>query len=123
VDVKDAATFAVAAQTAIQSIARYVEEGSKVVINGASGGKGMFGTQIAKSLGCAVTAICSGLIVQFCKNLGVDNIINYKSVYVVQELKKGGLQYDLIVNNVAVKGSIYTMSHHYFRKQADMSRL
>ena len=116
VDLKDAATLGVAAQTAMQSIAPYVKEGSKVVINGASGGTGTFGIQISKILGCTVTAICSGPKVELCKSLGADNVIDYKSSDVVQELKRGGLQYDLIVDNVAVGGPIYTKSHHYLKE-------
>lgn len=116
VDLKDAATLAVAAQTAMHSIVPYVKEGSKVIIYGASGGTGTFGIQIAKILGCIVTAVCSGPKVELCKSLGADNVIDYKSNDVMQELKKGGLQYDLIVDNVAVGGPIYTESHHYLKK-------
>jgi NADPH:quinone reductase-like Zn-dependent oxidoreductase len=116
VDLKDAATLAVAAQTAMQSIAPYVKEGSNVVINGASGGTGTFGIQISKILGCTVTAVCSGPNVELCKSLGADNVIDYKSTDVIQELKKGGLQYDLIVDNVAVGGPIYTKSHYYLKE-------
>lgn len=116
VDLKDAATLGVAALTALQCIVPYVKEDFKVVINGASGGTGTFGIQIAKILGCTVTAVCSGPNVELCKSLGADNVIDYKSIDVIQELKKGGLQYDLIVDNVAVGGPIYTQSHHYLKE-------
>jgi len=116
VNLKDAATLAVAAQTAMQSIEPYVEEGFKVIIYGASGGTGTFGIQIAKIMGCIVTAVCSGPKVELCKRLGADDVIDYQSTDVIQELKKGGLQYDLIVDNVAVGGPIYTQSHHYLKK-------
>ncbi|TVY47239.1 Zinc-type alcohol dehydrogenase-like protein [Lachnellula occidentalis] len=102
--------------TALHCIAPYVKEGFKVVINGASGGTGTFGIQIAKIMECTVTAICSGANVELCKSLGADNVIDYKSNDVIQELKKGGLQYDLIIDNVAVGGSIYTESHHYLKE-------
>jgi NADPH:quinone reductase-like Zn-dependent oxidoreductase len=116
VDLRDAATLPVAAQTAMQCIAPYVKERSKVLINGASGGTGTFGIQIAKILGCTVTAICSGPNVELCKSLGADNAIDYKSADVIGELKKGGLQYDLIVDNITVGGPIYTKSHHYLKE-------
>lgn len=116
VELKDAATLGVAAQTAMQCIAPFVKEGNKVVINGASGGTGTFGIQIAKILGCTVTAVCSGANAELCKSLGADNVIDYKSVDVVQELKKGGLQYDLIVDNVAIGGPIYTQSPQYLKE-------
>ena len=116
VALEDAATLAIAAQTAMQCIAPYVSEGSKVVINGASGGTGIFGIQIAKILGCSVTGICSGANVEFCKSLGADNVIDYKSSDVIRELENGGLQYDLIVDNVAVGGPIYANSHRYLKE-------
>lgn len=116
VDLVDAATLGVAAQTAMQCIAPYVKEGFKVVIHGASGGTGTFGIQISKILGCTVTAVCSGPNVELCKSLGAENVIDYKSTDVIQELKKGGLQYDLIVDNVAVGGPIYTESHGYLKE-------
>ena len=115
VDLKDAASLPMAAQTAMQCIAPYVKTGSKVIIHGASGGTGTFGVQIAKILGCSVTAICSGPNVELCKSLGADNAIDYKSVDVTQELEKGGLQYDLIVDNVAIGGPIYSKSHQYLK--------
>ncbi|KAF2669622.1 NAD(P)-binding protein [Microthyrium microscopicum] len=113
VDLKDAATLGVAAQTAMQCIAPYVNSGSKIIINGASGGTGTFGIQLARILGCTVTAICSGPNVELCKSLGADNVIDYKSTDVIEELKKDGLQYDLIVDNVTMAGPIYSNSHHY----------
>ena len=106
VDLKDAATLPIAGQTAMQCIAPFVKEGFKVVINGASGGTGIFGVQIAKNLGCTVTAICSGANAEFCKSIGAENVIDYRSTDVVQELQRGGLQYDLIVDNVAIGGPI-----------------
>ena len=116
VNLQDAATLGVAAQTAMQSIAPYVKEGFKIVINGASGGTGTFGIQIAKILGCTVTAICSSPNINLCKSLGADNVIDYKSIDVIQELKKGGLQYDLIVDNVAVGGPFHSKSHYYLKE-------
>ncbi|MCJ1314593.1 hypothetical protein MMC25_008275 [Agyrium rufum] len=116
VDLKDAASLPIAAQTAMQCLAPYVKEGSKVVINGASGGTGTFGIQIAKILGCTVTAICSGPNAELCKNLGADDVIDYKSCDVIQELKKSEVKYDLIVDNVAVGGPIYANSHHYLNE-------
>jgi NADPH:quinone reductase-like Zn-dependent oxidoreductase len=116
VDLKDAATLGIAAQMALQCLVPYVKEGDHVLINGASGGTGTFGIQIAKVLGCVVTAICSGSKTGICKNAGADTIIDYKMVDVVEELKKSSLQYDLIVDNVEVGGPIYTQSHHYLKE-------
>jgi NADPH:quinone reductase-like Zn-dependent oxidoreductase len=79
VDLKDTATLAVAAQTAIQSIKLYIKEGFRVIIYNRSGNTGTFDIQIAKIISCIITAICSGLKVKLYKSLNTDNIINYKS--------------------------------------------
>ncbi|CAG8955353.1 hypothetical protein HYFRA_00011337 [Hymenoscyphus fraxineus] len=117
VDLKNAASLGIAGQTAMQCIVPNVKEGggSKVIINGASGGTGTFGIQIAKILGCTVTAICSGANVELCKSLGADKVIDYKAVDVIEELKKDGAQYDLLVDNVAMGGPIFVQSHHYLK--------
>ncbi|CZT42013.1 related to zinc alcohol dehydrogenase [Rhynchosporium secalis] len=86
-----------------------------VVIHGASGGTGHFGIQIAKLLGCTVTAICSAVSTSFCKTLGADHVIDYNLGPVCEQLRKSGRQYDLIVDNVAVGGPIYAQAHHYLK--------
>lgn len=113
---EDASTLPCAAQTAMQCTDPFVKEGAHVLINGASGGTGVFGIQVAKNLGCKVTAICSGANAALVKELGADEVIDYRSVDTVTELKKGGLKYDLIVDNVTVGGPIYAQSKHYLKE-------
>lgn len=60
VSLEDASCIGTAAQTPYQCIVPNVKEGDKVFINGGSGGTGTFGIQIAKAVGCHVTASCSG---------------------------------------------------------------
>ena len=115
-DLKVAATLGVAGQTAMQSIAPFVKPGSKVLINGASGGTGTFGIQIAKILKCSVTAICSGANAQLCKDLGADTVIDYRSVDAVHQLQKENVQYDLIVDNVGIGGDVYANSQSYLKE-------
>lgn len=115
VSLKDAVALGVVSQTALQAIAPFVKAGSKVLINGASGGTGMYEVQIAKNLGCDVTAICSGANAEFCKDLGADHILDYRSVNVIEELRKRGQQYDYIVDNITVGGPLYTQSRHYLK--------
>lgn len=99
-DFDEAAAVPTAALTAIQSIAPYVKSGSKVFINGGSGGVGSFGIQIAKILGCHVTTSCSTAKVSLCTELGADEVIDYRTTDLVAHLKQGGPSYDLIVDNV-----------------------
>ncbi|KAL2069302.1 hypothetical protein VTL71DRAFT_15640 [Oculimacula yallundae] len=115
VDMKHAATLTVAGQTALQCIAPFVQKGDHVVINGASGGTGHFGIQIATMLGCTVTAVCSGVNAEFCKRLGAAHVIDYTSGDVAQQLRNSGFQYDLIIDNIAIGGPIYSMAHHYLK--------
>jgi NADPH:quinone reductase-like Zn-dependent oxidoreductase len=115
VDLEQAACVGVAGLTAYQCIAPLAKPGSKVLINGGSGGVGTFGIQIAKALGCTVTATCSGKNAELCKELGADEVIDYRSTPVVEALKRSGNQYDLIVDNVFAEPQIYWQSHHYLK--------
>jgi len=114
VSMQDAATLGVAGLTAYQCIAPYTKEGSKVFINGGSGGTGTFGIQIAKILGCRVTATCSGANVELCQSLGADEVIDYRTTDVVRHLQRQGTQYDLLVDNVGSL-ELYWSAHDYLK--------
>ena len=120
VSLKDASTVGVAGLTAWQCIAPYVEPGSKVLINGGSGGTGTFGIQIAKALGCYVTTTCSGANVQLCKDLGADEVIDYRSVDLITELKTKHSnkddQFDLLIDNVDTP-ALYWNSETYLKPE------
>lgn len=114
VSLEDAATLGVAGLTAYQCIAPYTREGSKVFINGGSGGTGTFGIQIAKILGCRVTATSSGGNVELCRSLGADEVIDYRTTNVVKHLQRQGTQYDLLVDNVGSL-ELYWNAHDYLK--------
>ncbi|KAF7194612.1 Zinc-type alcohol dehydrogenase-like protein C16A3.02c [Pseudocercospora fuligena] len=111
---RDAAVAGIVALTAYQSIAPYVKAGDEVFINGGSGGTGTFGIQIAKALGCKVTTTCSGPNVDLCKQLGADEVINYRETDVLQTLKfRSSKPFRLIVDNVFTDGTLYWNSPYY----------
>jgi len=136
VDPVDAAGVGVAGLTAYQCIQPFVHPGQKdrVFINGGSGGTGVWGIQIAKALGCHVTTSCSGANAELCKNLGADEVIDYRTTNVVDALKKaashptsdseagsgpGGEQkFDLVVDNVGSTGALYWQGHRYMSEGA-----
>ncbi len=76
----DAAAIPLAGTTALQSLRDHgkMKSGQTVLINGASGGVGMFAVQIAKSFGCHVDAIASGNNRDFCLSLGADHFYDYE---------------------------------------------
>lgn len=76
---EDAAALPLAALTALQSlrdVAR-LKPGERVLINGASGGVGVFAVQIAKALGAHVTAASSPANRQLVEQLGCDRWLDY----------------------------------------------
>jgi len=111
------ASLGTAGQTAYQSIVPYVKSGDKVFINGGSGGVGSFAVQIAKILGCHVTTSCSSGNVQLVKDLGADEVIDYKTQDLVGELKRNGLVYDHVFDTVGQPGSLLKDSEGFLKPE------
>lgn len=107
---EDAAAVTLVGLTETQAIRPNVKSGDKVFINGGSGGTGSYGIQIAKALGCHVTATCSTSNVQMCKKLGADEVIDYKSSDVVSALSDQGPTFSLVVDNIGTPANLYQKS-------------
>ena len=73
-----------------------VREGTRVLINGASGGVGTFALQIAKALGAEITGVSSTKNVAFVRSLGADHVIDYTE----EDFTRGERRYDVILDNV-----------------------
>merc|ERR1712187_428893 len=115
VDPDQAATVGVAAQTAYQSLVPYVSKGDRVFINGGSGGCGIFAIQFAKVVGCHVTTTCSSRNLQFCKDLGADEVIDYTAEDVIGVLKGQGQVYDHVIDHIGLPENLYSESNSFLR--------
>jgi len=93
----EAAAVPGAALTALEALRDYgkLEPGQRVLVNGASGGVGIFAVQLAKALGAAhVTAVCSTRNVEQARSLGADRVLDYTR----EDYTRGKERYDLLID-------------------------
>jgi len=92
---EEAAAVPFAGVTALQGLRNtgQIQQGQKVLINGASGGVGSFAVQIAKSFETEVTAVCSTRNLEMARSIGADHVIDYSQ----EDFTKKEQRYDLIL--------------------------
>lgn len=73
------------------------ESGQSVLINGAAGSVGGCAVQVAASLGCRVTGICSAGNTDHVLRLGAQRVIDYAK----EDFTKAGQPYDIVFDAVA----------------------
>jgi NADPH:quinone reductase-like Zn-dependent oxidoreductase len=96
---EQAAAIPQAAILALQGLRdkKQIQPGQKILINGAGGGTGTFGIQIAKSHGAEVTGVDSAPKLDMMRSVGADHVIDYAT----EDFTKNGERYDLILDVVA----------------------
>ncbi|MDH3744631.1 MAG: NAD(P)-dependent alcohol dehydrogenase [Acidobacteriota bacterium] len=96
---EEAAAIPQAAFIALQALRdrERVQPGRRVLINGAGGGAGTFGVQIAKLLGAEVTAVDNTTKLDMMRSIGADQVIDYTQDDFTQTEER----YDLILDLAA----------------------
>lgn len=94
---EEAAAVPLAAFTALQGLRDHggLQEGQRILVNGASGGVGLFAVQIAKALGAEVHAVCNAHNVEQAHTLGADRVFDYTQ----DDFTRSGEHYDVLFDN------------------------
>jgi NADPH:quinone reductase-like Zn-dependent oxidoreductase len=74
-----------------------MEKGQSVLINGASGSVGSYAVQLAKSMQCSVTGVCSPNHAELVRSLGADLVIDYHK----EDFTRNGQTYDIVFDAAA----------------------
>jgi len=92
----EAAAIPQAAMLAVQGLCDIgkIRSGQKLLINGAGGGVGTFGVQIAKLYGVHVTGVDSPGKLDLLRKMGFDQVIDYTK----EDFTQNELRYDLILD-------------------------
>lgn len=97
-DFAQAASLPLAGSSALQALEDHInlQSSQKILIHGGAGGIGSYAVQIAKNLGAYVATTVSGNDMEYVKELGADQIINYKEEKFEDQVKDYDAVFDLV---------------------------
>lgn len=112
INFEEAASLPMVGLSALQVISGHLKlkAGQKILIHGGAGGIGSVAIQLAKHLGAYVASTASGDGMDYVKNLGADEIIDYKN----QDFSEILSGYDAVFDTVA--GETYKKSFKVLKK-------
>jgi len=106
----DAASIPCAGLTAYNALYRRLNcrSGDIVLVHAGSGGVGGYGIQLAKRAGATVVATCSGANADYVRELGADEIIDYRAENVFARAQEfaGARLFDRIVDTIGPKNGV-----------------
>ncbi|MBW3583997.1 MAG: NAD(P)-dependent alcohol dehydrogenase [Euryarchaeota archaeon] len=108
---EQAAALPHAAMLAYQGLVEVgrIREGERILINGAGGGVGTIGVQIAKRYGAEVTGVDRGFKLDILRRVGFDHVIDFEK----EDFTASGQRYDLILDTKTIRSpSRYLGSLH-----------
>jgi len=96
---EEAASIPLACLTGYQALQKKMSvcQDPQVLINGASGGVGVYAVQLAKAWGATVTAVCSEKNRDLIMQLGADKVIDYRKQNITRLDDKFDIIYDVAV--------------------------
>ncbi|KAF8504133.1 hypothetical protein BU17DRAFT_58327 [Hysterangium stoloniferum] len=116
IDFLQAAGISLAGLTAYQGIEYMkLEAGQTIFVNGGTTAVGSCAIQMAKAKGCIVVASCSTANVEIVKNLGADEVIDYKVTSVIEHfmLNPPSPKFHDIFDTVGLSAELFTASPAY----------
>jgi 2-desacetyl-2-hydroxyethyl bacteriochlorophyllide A dehydrogenase len=107
---EEAAALPLCSLTAYQALIHKakIKRSNKVLINGASGGVGIYAVQIAKLIGASVTAVCGPNGIETVEALGADIVIDYTKSDITKLQESFDVIYDIVASTSykKVKGQL-----------------
>lgn len=133
VSFQDGAALPLAGLTAWQAINDYlkVEKCQTVLVNGGAGGVGIFAIQILKHIGAKVITTAGPQNIDFLKNLGADQVINYHEADFSKQLSDLDAVFDTVGKDTLTKsfdvlkpqGNLVTIAGQIDQKLADSKQV